>query len=312
MAMTLRVTAKVTASDGVVVLTLVHPDGARLPDWAPGAHVDVVLPGGLTRQYSLCGSRFDPFSYRVGVLREPAGRGGSAFVHNELQVGDPVGVGGPRNNFPLVPAQRYLFIAGGIGITPLLPMIHQADLLGAEWDLVYGGRRRASMAFLDELSGYGGRVHVVPEDEQGLLDLPAWLDTPRHGVRVYCCGPGPLLDAVTAACAHWPAHSLHTERFVAKEQPAPVRDSAFEVALLQSGASVTVPPGRTVLDAVRDVGVDVLSSCQQGTCGTCETDVVDGIPDHRDSILTDAERACGDRMFICVSRSCSDRIVLDL
>lgn len=312
MAMTLRVTAKVTASDGVVVLTLVHPDGARLPDWAPGAHVDVVLPGGLTRQYSLCGSRFDPFSYRVGVLREPAGRGGSAFVHNELQVGDPVGVGGPRNNFPLVPARRYLFIAGGIGITPLLPMIHQADLLGAEWDLVYGGRRRASMAFLDELGGYGGRVHVVPEDEQGLLDLPAWLDTPRHGVRVYCCGPGPLLDAVTAACAQWPAHSLHTERFVAKEQPAPVRDSAFEVALLRSGASVTVPPGRTVLDAVRDVGVDVLSSCQQGTCGTCETDVVDGIPDHRDSILTDAERACGDRMFICVSRSCSDRLVLDL
>jgi ferredoxin-NADP reductase len=309
---TLVVTGKRAAADGVVELVLAHPDGKRLPDWAPGAHVDLMLPNGSTRQYSLCGSRWDAFRYRVGVLREPAGRGGSAFVHDRLQVGDTVGVGGPRNNFALVPSARYLFIAGGIGITPLLPMVHQADLLGAEWDLVYGGRRRSSMAFLDELAGYGDRVHVHPEDEDGLLDLPAWLGEVRPDTAVYCCGPGPLLDAVERACAGWPAHALRTERFVAEERGAPVRDTPFEVRLARSGTAVTVTPEVTVLDAVRAAGAQVLSSCQQGTCGTCATDVVDGVPDHRDSILGDAERAAGDCMFICVSRSCSDRLVLDL
>ena len=309
---TLVVTGKRAAADGVVELVLAHPDGKRLPDWAPGAHVDLMLPNGSTRQYSLCGSRWDAFRYRVGVLREPAGRGGSAFVHDRLRVGDTVGVGGPRNNFALVPSARYLFIAGGIGITPLLPMVHQADLLGADWDLVYGGRRRSSMAFLDELAGYGDRVHVHPEDEDGLLDLPAWLGEARPDTAVYCCGPGPLLDAVERACRGWPPYALRTERFVAKEQRAPVRDTPFEVRLARSGTAVTVTPEVTVLDAVRAAGAQVLSSCQQGTCGTCETDVVQGVPDHRDSILGDAERAAGDCMFICVSRSCSDRLVLDL
>jgi ferredoxin-NADP reductase len=309
---TLVVTGKRAAADGVVELVLAHPDGKRLPDWAPGAHVDLMLPDGSTRQYSLCGSRWDAFRYRVGVLREPAGRGGSAFVHDRLRVGDTVGVGGPRNNFALVPSARYLFIAGGIGITPLLPMVHQADLLDADWDLVYGGRRRSSMAFLDELAGYGDRVHVHPEDEDGLLDLPAWLGEARPDTAVYCCGPGPLLDAVERACAGWPPHALRTERFVAKEQGAPVRDTPFEVRLVRSGTAVTVTPEVTVLDAVRAAGAQVLSSCQQGTCGTCETDVVAGVPDHRDSILADSERAAGDCMFICVSRSCSDRLVLDL
>jgi ferredoxin-NADP reductase len=309
---TLVVTGKRAAADGVVELVLAHPDGKRLPDWAPGAHVDLMLPNGSTRQYSLCGSRWDAFRYRVGVLREPAGRGGSAFVHDRLRVGDTVGVGGPRNNFALVPSAQYLFIAGGIGITPLLPMVHQADLLGADWDLVYGGRRRSSMAFLDELAGYGDRVHVHPEDEDGLLDLPAWLGEVRPDTAVYCCGPGPLLDAVERACRGWPPYALRTERFVAKEQRAPVRDTPFEVRLARSGTAVTVNPEVTVLDAVRAAGAQVLSSCQQGTCGTCETDVVQGVPDHRDSILGDAERAAGDCMFICVSRSCSDRLVLDL
>ncbi|WP_214403522.1 PDR/VanB family oxidoreductase [Pseudonocardia lacus] len=310
--MRLRVTAKERVADDVVALTLADPTGDRLPDWTPGAHLDLVLPTGLTRQYSLCGDRFDPSRYRVGVLREPDGRGGSAYVHDELRVGDEVGVGGPRNHFPLVPSQRYLFLAGGIGITPLLPMVHQADLLGADWTLVYGGRRRGSMAFLGELAGYGDRVHVVPQDEQGLLDLPHWLGTPRPGTRVYCCGPGPLLDAVGAACASWPAHSLRTERFVAREQPAPARSTPFDVRLARSGTTVTVAPDRSVLEVVREAGVDVLSSCRQGTCGTCGTDVLEGLPDHRDSILDDAEREAGDCMYICVSRARSDHLVLDL
>ncbi|HEV7787580.1 MAG TPA: PDR/VanB family oxidoreductase [Pseudonocardia sp.] len=309
---TLRVTAKTVVADGVASLELAHPDGRRLPDWTPGSHIDVMLPNGLTRQYSLCGDRWDAHSYRVGVLREPGGRGGSAYVHDELRPGDLVGVGGPRNNFPLVPARRYLFVGGGIGITPLLPMVHQADLLGVDWQLLYGGRRRASMAWLDELADYGDRVEVVPQDESGLLDLAGFLGAPGPGVRVYCCGPAPLLAAIEAACASWPAHSLRTERFVAADQGAPARTVPFEVELARSGATVTVTPGVSVLDAVHSAGVDVLSSCRQGTCGTCETTVLAGTPDHRDSILEDDERAEGDCMFICVSRALDDRLVLDL
>ncbi|PXY28413.1 ferredoxin [Prauserella muralis] len=309
---TVEVSAKRRRADGVVELLLSRPSGARLPDWTPGSHVDLVLPNGLTRQYSLCGDRWDAHTYRIAVLREPDGRGGSAFVHDELRPGDRVGLGGPRNHFPLVPSEAYLFIAGGIGITPLLPMIHQADLLGADWRLLYGGRRLATMAFRDELERHGERVHVAPEDTHGLLDLRAWLGEPRTGVRVYCCGPAPLLTAVERACRHWPAHTLHTERFTATEPPAPARDEPFEVELRRSGTTVTVTPDVSVLHAVRQAGVEALSSCRQGTCGTCETTVLGGLPDHRDAILADHEREAGDCMFICVSRSRTDRLVLDL
>jgi ferredoxin-NADP reductase len=309
---TLQVVDKSTVAEDVVALTLADPDGRRLPDWTPGAHIDLVLPTGDTRQYSLSGDRFDPRHYRIGVLREPGGRGGSAYVHDTLQAGDTVGVGGPRNNFFLVPSERYLFVAGGIGITPLLPMVAQAELLGAEWRLLYGGRRRASMAFLDELARYGDHVQVMPQDETGLLDLPAFLGEPDPSVRVYCCGPGPLLDAMGLACVDWPPYALRTERFVAEQQSAPVRSAPFAVELARTGTTVTVPPGTSVLEAVGSAGVDVLSSCRQGTCGTCETTVLEGVPDHRDSILDDAERAANDCMFICVSRAASDRLVLDL
>jgi ferredoxin-NADP reductase len=162
-------------------------------------------------------------------------------VHEQLQPGHLVGVGGPRNNFPLVPSERYVFVAGGIGITPLLPMVQQADLLGADWRLLYLGRSRRTMAFLDELARYGDRVRIAPQDEVGLLDLPAFLRTAPDGVRVYCCGPAPLLAAIETACAGWPPHSLRTERFVADELAAPARESAFEVELARSGRRVEVP-----------------------------------------------------------------------
>jgi ferredoxin-NADP reductase len=308
----LRVAAKQRLAEGVVSLILTDPVGRRLPDWTPGAHIDLRLPNGEVRQYSLCGDRWDASTYRVGVLREPDGRGGSAFVHDRLEVGDVVGVGGPRNNFGMVPARRYLFVAGGIGITPLLPMVHQADLLEADWHLVYGGRSRTSMAFIGELAGYGDRVTIVPQDECGLLDVAAHLPKPAVDGKVYCCGPAPLLAAVERLCAGWPPGLLRTERFVPKVLPGPVRTESFVVELRRSGRQVTVSNGQSVLDAVRAAGVPVLSSCRQGTCGTCETGVIAGRPDHRDSITDDHDHQCGDRMFPCVSRALSDRLVLDL
>ncbi|HXT94478.1 MAG TPA: PDR/VanB family oxidoreductase [Trebonia sp.] len=271
-----------------------------------------MLPNGMTRQYSLCGDRWDPFTYTVGVLREQAGRGGSAYVHDALQPGHQVGVGGPRDNFPLVPAERYLFVAGGIGITPLVPMIQQAELLGADWQLLYGGRERASMAFVDRLEPYGRRVQIIPQDVYGMLDLPAILGEPQEDTRVYCCGPSPLLSAIERTCAGWPPHSLHTERFIAGNLGAPSRTTAFEVNLARTGKSIRVEPGTSVLEALRASGVEVLSSCQQGTCGTCETTVLRGRLDHRDSILDDDQRAANDCMFVCVSSSLDDRLVLDL
>lgn len=309
----LEVRSKEAVADGVVSLVLGHPNGARLPDWTPGSHIDLVLPDGTTRQYSLCGDRWDPYAYRVAVLREPAGRGGSAYVHDRLVPGDTVGVGGPRNHFPLVPSDRYLFIAGGIGITPLLPMIRQAGMTGADWQLLYGGRTRSSMAFRDELTrAHGDRVHIAPQDECGLLDLTAWLSRPPARTKVYCCGPAPLLAAVEAACAGLPRHSLRTERFTAAARTGPVRDTPFEVELRRSGRKVTVTPDISVLQALRQAGADVLTSCEQGTCGTCLTPVVDGTPDHRDSVLADHERDANDCMLPCVSRCRSDRLVLDL
>ncbi|ANS69330.1 reductase-subunit oxygenase [Streptomyces lincolnensis] len=297
-----------SAADGVLALTLRHPLGEELPAWEPGAHIDVVLGPGLERQYSLCGDPADRTAWRIAVLREPAGRGGSAHVHQELGQGDKVGVRGPRNHFALEPAPRYRFVAGGIGITPILPMLAQAESRGAEWSLLYGGRSRNSMAFTEELSRYGDRVTVAPQDETGLLDLASVLDDVPEGTLVYCCGPGPLLDAVEERC---PAGLLHVERFAPKEQETG-ENTGFEVELAQSGRTVTVAPDVSVLDAVRAAGVEVLFSCTEGTCGTCETDVLEGAPDHRDSVLTDEEREAGETMMICVSRCRGKRLVLDL
>lgn len=297
-----------SAADGVLALTLRHPLGEQLPAWEPGAHIDVVLGPELERQYSLCGDPADRTAWRIAVLREPDGRGGSAHVHEELGQGAKVRVRGPRNHFALRPAPRYRFVAGGIGITPILPMLAAAESAGAEWTLLYGGRTRNSLAFTQELSRYGDRVTVAPQDETGLLDLASVLDDVPEGTLVYCCGPGPLLDAVEARC---PAGVLHVERFAPKEQETGA-NTAFEVELAQSGRTLTVPADVSVLDAVRATGVEVLFSCTEGTCGTCETDVLEGTPDHRDSVLTDEEREAGETMMICVSRCRGKRLVLDL
>jgi len=223
-----------------------------------------------------------------------------------------VRVRGPRNNFPLATSSRYLFVAGGIGITPILPMIRAADAAGADWRLVYGGRQRNSMAFLDEPEQYGDRVSVLPQDETGLLPLDTLLGTPQANTLIYCCGPEPLLAAVESSSAGWPEGSLRVERFSPKPQGEPVRKEAFEVVLQRSELTLTVPPDRSILSVVDEAGVGVLSSCAEGTCGTCETQVLDGEPDHLDSVLSEEERRENDCMMICVSRSCSSRLVLDL
>lgn len=311
------VTDRWPEAQGVVALTLAAADGQPLPAWLPGAHIDLILQPGLVRQYSLCGDPTDRKTWRVAILREPAGRGGSAHVHDMLRPGDQLTVRGPRNRFPLRSAPAYLFIAGGIGITPILPMVSEVDGAGADWRLVYGGRHRAGMAFLDGLSRYGERVTLWPQDEFGLLDLAGLLDRPRPGTLVYCCGPEPLLAAVEERCRQWPENTLHVERFRTATSDADAGDTAaagtaFEVVLERSGRSLAVPADRSILTVVEEAGLPVLSSCREGTCGTCETGVLDGEPEHRDSVLTEAERATSDIMLICVSRSRTARLVLDL
>lgn len=302
-----------TVAEGVVALILADPNGGELPAWTPGAHIDFVLGDDLIRQYSLCSSPSIPNLWRVGVLRAPDSRGGSERVHDILSPGSLVRVRGPRNHFPLVTSPRYLFIAGGIGITPLLPMIAEADASGADWRLFYGGRERASMAFLDELAQYHDRVNIVPQDEEGMLDLEAVLGTPQSNTLVYCCGPEGLLAAVEKFCANWPPGVLHLERFSAKPQePSAEADSAFELVLQRSGLTLHVPPEESVLNVIRQAGVSVLASCLEGVCGTCETEVVEGDVDHRDSVLNEEERATNEYMMVCVSRCRSPRLVLDL
>lgn len=305
---------KVAASDGVVELVLRPDSGSAFPQWEPGAHVDLVVAGAPTRQYSLSGDPADCSTYRLGVLREREGRGGSRHIHDALAERDTVRVVGPRNHFRLVDSPRYLFIAGGIGITPILPMVRAVQAHGADWRLVYGGRTRASMAFVDELATYGDRVTLWPQDERGLIDLPGLLCPVDTETSVYCCGPGPLLDAVEEHCAvaGWPADALHVERFAAKPLTEPVRAESFEVELQASGRTLTVPPEKSILDTLEEHGIPTVSSCAEGTCGTCETRVVEGIPDHRDSVLSVTDREAGECMMICVSRSCTARLVLDL
>ncbi|GGG15833.1 ferredoxin [Rhodococcoides trifolii] len=308
----LVVVERLDAAEDVVSLTLADASGDPLPSWEPGAHIDITVGDGTTRQYSLCGSPDDRSVYRIGVLNEPAGRGGSVWVHDALKVGAALSGRGPRNHFPLHQSPRYLFVAGGIGITPILAMIGAVQKAGAEWTLVYGGRRSASMAFLDEISDIGSRATIWPQDTHGLIDLPGLLSEPRDDTLVYCCGPEPLLVAVEKLCAPWPSGALHLERFSPKDVGAPVRSDSFEVVLTDSGVTLTVPPDRTILEVVEAAGVNVLSSCGEGTCGTCETGVVDGEPDHRDSVLTPEEQADNSCMMICVSRSVSPRLVLEL
>lgn len=299
------------ATEGVAVLELVPATDRPLPRWQPGAHIDVLLPDGDARQYSLCG---DPGAqvYRIAVLREPDGRGGSAWIHDTLHPGASVRVAGPRNHFEFVPERgtRYRFLAAGIGITPIVAMLRSAAESGVDYALDYAGRSRAHMALLDEVvAEHGSRVSVHAADEERRLDIPAlFADLPPF-TTTYCCGPARFIEAVEEAAR---GRQLKVERFEAKELGEPVLKVPFEVELAFSGETITVPPEKTVLQAIEDAGVLVLSSCKVGTCGTCETRVMAGEVDHRDSILTADEQAANDVMYVCVSRSAGPSLTLEL
>ncbi len=307
----LVVRSRQLVADDCLSLVLEMADGTALPPWEAGAHIDLVLGNGLIRQYSLCGDSHDTTQWRLGILREQAGRGGSMYLHDVVDEGCQLIAQGPRNHFPLEPADSYLFVAGGIGITPILPMIKAAEAAQKPWKLLYGGRRRSSMAFVDELERYGDRVQFRTQEEHGLLDLAGFLASADRNATAYCCGPEGLIAAMEGACdaADIP---LRVERFAARPNDDTVVDTEFEVECAESGVTLKVPAGSTILDVVREAGIDVLSSCSEGTCGTCEVDIVSGVPDHRDSVLTPEERKAGESMMICVSRCIGTRLVLDL
>ncbi|NLU83679.1 oxidoreductase [Rhodococcus sp. HNM0569] len=298
-----RVERRVDEAEGVVSLTFADTSGGVLPRWEPGAHLDVRLPSGAWRQYSLCGDPADAFRYRIAVRRIADGSG-SGEIHDAVGEGAVLRIRGPRNAFPFATARSYVFVAAGIGITPILPMVRAATAAGSRWRLVYTGRSRASMPFLDELGELGGDVRIRPDDEYGTPTASDLLgDVPRDA-QIYVCGPPPLLDA---ARAHAGSGALHTERF---SPPPVVGGSPFEVHLARTRTTVRVAPDESALDAIRRAVPGTVYSCRQGFCGTCKVRVLDGAVDHRDTMLPPDERA--DSMLVCVSRARDSTLTIDL
>lgn len=276
-------------AEDVVAITLAN--GEQLPAWSPGAHLDVFLPSGAQRQYSLCGEAADLGSYRIAVRRIADGGGGSREIHDEVRVGDTIRVRGPRNAFVLAPDEAYLFVAGGIGITPILGMVAEAERRGVDWTLVYLGRSRETLPFLDELAAYGDRVVVLTDDEQGLPDMGRVLARAPEGASVYLCGPPVLADQARALLPTLnPTARLFSERFSA----APVRGGEpFTVRLERSGKDVHVAADESALTAIRREIPSIAYSCQQGFCGTCKVSVLGGDVEDRDSLLTCVSRGAG-------------------
>lgn len=297
-------------ADGVMSIELVDPDGAWLPEWTPGAHIDLGLPD-VVRQYSLCGDPADRERYLVSVLLEEESRGGSSYIHEVAHPGEIVEVGGPRNHFALAPAKEYLFLAGGIGITPILTMLRQAENDGVPWRLIYGGRRRSSMAFVDELGRYGDRVLLQPEDEVGRLDVESVLRDPHEDTLIYCCGPSGLISAVEDHSGHWPKGALNVERFVAKDLSDLV-SAPVHVTCHRSGIELDVSATESILDALEGAGLGVPNACREGVCGSCDIAVISGAPDHRDSYRSPAELEDPSSLAVCVSRARTPELVLDI
>ncbi|GAA1705699.1 PDR/VanB family oxidoreductase [Microbacterium sediminicola] len=301
---------RVRVADEVIALTIRALD-EDLPLWEPGAHLDIELPGGLIRQYSLFGDPADRRRLRIAVLREQESRGGSEAVH-ALEVGTPVTVRAVRNHFPLAPAPEYVFVAGGIGIVPLLPMIEAAEREGRPWQLHYSGRATSSMAYADVLRDTHGMAVSLYASESGeRADIEGLIAGAAADAGLYCCGPARLTEAFEQACVA-AGKQGNIERFAAAADASAdilrPDDEPFDVHLARTGVTVTVEPGQTILAAAEDAGGDVFGSCEEGICGTCETRVIEGDVDHRDSVLCGRDTGT---MMICVSRSLSRRLVID-
>ena len=311
---TLRLTRIQYAAAGVHLIELRAVDGSELPPFQPGAHVDLHLPGGLVRQYSLCNAAHERERYVVAVKRDPNSRGGSAAVHERLRVGDLVSVGVPRCHFALDEAAPFsLLIAGGIGITPIACMVQRLRALGRPFALFYSVRRREEAALLDLLAGPELILHV-DEEQGGVLDVPGLVAAAPPEAAAYCCGPAPMLDAFELAAQRHPGLHCRVERFVPANDSghAASNEGGFRVRLSASGRTVVVSAGQTILAALRDVGITVPSSCERGICGACETRVLGGEPDHRDSVLSYDERRTNKTIMVCCSGSLSAELVLDL
>ncbi|WP_157271984.1 PDR/VanB family oxidoreductase [Azohydromonas aeria] len=315
-----RVARKVEEAADICSLELVSSDGSTLPGFSAGSHVDVHLPGGLVRQYSLCNDPAESHRYLVAVLRDPASRGGSVTVHDAVKEGDEIRISAPKNHFALAhEARKSLLLAGGIGVTPILCMAERLAVTGADFEMHYATRSRERTAFFDriERSAYADKVtfHFDDGDAAQRLDLAAVLGTPQPGTHLYVCGPKGFMDAVldTARQAGWGESQLHWEYFAAGAEAAPrADDGSFEVQLASSGRVIPVAPDQTVVQALAGAGVEVLVSCEQGVCGTCLTRVLQGEIDHRDVYLTPEEQAANDQFTPCCSRAKSARLVLDL
>lgn len=305
------VVARIRAeSTDILSLELEDPDGLPLPPWEPGAHIDVQLVTRQQRQYSLCGDPRDRFHYRIAVLREELSRGASLYIHGHLREGRTVHVGEPRNLFPLLPAERHLLLAAGIGITPLLPMARELERRGAEWSLRYAVRGAERLPFRNELEEFGDRVVLHSRDHAPRLDLRALLadPEPQPGLAVYACGPARFTDAVEGAMRAWPPGSLHLERFEPKA--GIVRPNGpFTVVCSRSEKSVEVPAELSMLKALEIAGVELPGSCLRGVCGACAVTVVAGHAEHRDSLTTDEASAT---LYPCVSRSLTPELTIDV
>jgi ferredoxin-NADP reductase len=308
-----RLQAIAYATGDIRVYEFVRPDGGPLPAVDAGAHVDVFLPNGITRSYSLLHAGDAPDRYVVGVKRDPNSRGGSRYMHDELRVGTVLELSLPRNHFPLAEhAAHTVLIAGGIGITPILCMAERLERIGASFELWYACRSRADLAFLPELARFGARVRLHVDDEaHAVLDMAAIVANAPADAHFYCCGPGPMLAAYEAAASGRAPETVHLERFGAS-QPVRRGGEGFVVALARSGVELHVPTGETLLHVLTSNGIAIDSSCEAGICGCCEVAVLEGDVDHRDEVLTPAQRACNKSMMVCCSRAKSERLVLDL
>ncbi len=310
MSLQLRVKAATWETPDIRSYELRALDGGELPPFTAGAHLDLTLPNGLIRSYSLVNPQSERRRYVIGVQKDRASRGGSAWLHEHLRPGDVLTVNGPRNNFALnEAAEKSIFIAGGIGITPMVSMTERLTSLKKDWELVYCARTRAAAAFVDVLKG---KVRFNFDQEPGgrVLDIAPVVGAAPENAHFYCCGPLPMLAAFEAATANLPRERVHVEYFTAKEPPSVA--GGFKVVLAKAGREFAVPPGMTILETLLEAGLDIPYSCMEGVCGTCETRVIEGIPDHRDLILTEEEQAANRTMMICCSGCKSEKLILDL